>query len=303
MKKIILFVGTLLFLGNSCSSSRPSLAGPRSVLPSSTYATSSTDGVKLAEQYVQLYDEYNEKYFYHKRIPNPLFHSSSFVDSTSSYRSYVTTYERNDCFGFANGHTYGGDLITTLIQNKEAFQLLSAVPLDKEAQQVSHIKDFTPDYLRELSAKVHEYVRKLYYKDLYSYYVCHLAPSVDVVAGSLWNASTSPYYVDQLQTIDTVGAFRSSTIVLVVRGKTVQGFTDLQTVDRTGTGDSAFPCKSTLKNNQIIWSCFAGLHECPSGFMTNEVNSWDLPVVGGRPVMRTMVDPTCADMENAAKKQ
>lgn len=243
-------------------------------------------------------DMYLKTYFAHKLIPTSVYYNEEHHDLIDYYY-YFYTYDRNDCIGFHAGSTNGGDLLTTLIQDKEIYHTLSALPAfgKEKDQQTTHFDIYTPAYLTSLHTRANTFIQKKYDQDLYSYYVCHLGPGLDIVAGNRWFASTSPYYYDDIRGVTTVKRFENSPVVLLLQSSTIHSFIGLQTIDQTQTGgDYIYPCQAALQNEQITWTCSAGRHDCPNGVSVGKEMSWTLSLNGVPSKPKEIIKPTCTEV-------
>ncbi|NCF75345.1 MAG: hypothetical protein GWO87_02565, partial [Xanthomonadaceae bacterium] len=48
---------------------------------------------------------------------------------------------------------------------------------------------------------------------------------------------------------------------VIKNSKVVIYYKNIKLCDNTATGGEVYPCKAKLESNQIIWSCFMGMHE------------------------------------------
>lgn len=149
--------------------------------------------------------------------------------------------DSKDCISILNCHTYGGDLLNTLI-------------LDKEARELLTLDVYTSDYLSKLKEKITSYIRNKIDLDFYAIKVCNLEKGIDVVAGYLWPEGG--------------GA------VVIVNNSSVSLYENIKLCDSTVTGGEVTPCNATLEEGGVKWSCF-NLFSVDGAEMKNWLFSFD----------------------------
>lgn len=277
------------------TSTQPSLV---SWHPTTTPHTSPT---LSSEEQSTLVTWYTTNYFNKKIIPLDIL--SMFGTSTNiDYRPDVNTYDQKDCLGIVGGKTLGGDLLTTFVNDGRFKEAVERAYTNNHGITSSPFIYYTTSYLKKLKETANKFIQKKYHQDLYAYYICHFGDSIDVVAGSVWDSKVSPYYFNtNIQGVDTQEAFASSTTVLVVTKNSVREFNALQTVNRTGTGAEVYPCQATLKNNEIMWTCFSRIVSCSEHVKTQEFYTWILRLNGTHSRKITSLKPSCQEAEKISK--
>lgn len=171
------------------------------------------------EEQKRLLDFFTTNYFNKKIIPFDTL--SAFGTNTKmEYRPDVDTYNQNDCLGILGGKTLGGDLLTTFVDDGRFKEAIEYHYANSRGITSSPFTYYTTSYIKKIQDITTNFIKIKYHTNFYSYYVCHLGESLDVVAGSLWDPDTSPYYFNNnVQGVDTLAAFSSSTIVLIIKKK------------------------------------------------------------------------------------
>ncbi len=299
----IFYLITLSLLISGCSTNLPASKQAQSRTQSSTKAASIAASVTRPEEMTaderqKLLNFYKTNYFDKKIIPQSEYKSISH-QSQSDYYLYFYTYDRDDCIGYRQARTEGGDLITTLINDSETYQKVSTLPaFTTNRQQTTHLTIYTPEYLKNLSEKIQNFARTRYGRDIYTYYFCREG-NTDIVAGSLWSASTSPYYFNEYQGVRAEEAFaRSSTIILAVQGKTIHAYRGLPAIGDTGTGGGdVYPCGTSAAQGHLTWRCYGGTHECTSNTTVSKDYAWTLFEDGSYSRPKTIFYPTCEEVK------
>lgn len=256
MKILLCLIISFISFGISCSPVTHHVTN--SILPQ--FAVDSTSSSKEQISF------YTTHYFDQKIIPTPIFEEYQSVDHLGPYHDLFFNYGINDCLGFANGATYGGDLIQTLLKNKASYTALSAMPYNEDSQQKTYLSIFKPEYLNQLSEKVTSYIQKKYSQDFYSYYVCHLAPAIDIVTGVVWPSTTSPYFFNKnSQQVDILPSFVSTTTLLLVSNDKITEFPTVDTLPRKTAGAAVFPCSGKFNIDHVEWSCPQACKSSESG--------------------------------------
>jgi len=145
-------------------------------------------------------------------------------------------YASSDCIGMANGQTYGGDLLSSLIVNKK---MRAQMDLDI----------YTPEYIQSLEKKLAEFSQYRYSSDFYAFYVCHLDEGLDLAAGYFWPHGAK---ANKLLSYEERN-------LLVVNEEDVYEVYNVEIMHKTATGAEVYPCSAELINGRIKWSCFMGL--------------------------------------------
>lgn len=280
----------------------PSLeSGPRRTPNTSAAYSTPSEVTSTPEEQKKQINFFTANYFAKKIIPLGIL--SAFGTTTEvEYRPDVDTYNQNDCLGVTGGRTLGGDLLTTFVNNERFKGAIEQHYASSHGVTTSPFSYYTKPYIKNLLAITNGYIQNKYHKDLYSYYICHLDESLDVVAGSIWNSRISPYYFNKnWQGVDTVSAFTSSSRVLIIRKNVVQEFKDIQTVDHTATGAEVYPCKASFQNNRVVWACFSRIFSCSDRAGTAEMYTWNLNFNGTRSERIVKLNPSCAEAEKIYK--
>ena len=254
MKKVFLFVFLLLLAG--CGQTIPP------AIPTPTTTVPATDQLTITP--TQPENNQPEKVLdlniYKKwKLPQRV---------VSANQSYFKDSGVSDCIGLENGFVDGGDLLSTLI-------------IDSDARKLMNLKAYSSEYVLKLENAVVKASHEKYSSDLYAFSVCHLSDNVDIVAGILWPTGKS----------STDSSFGERKILVLVNNFSPVFFENVSTLNKTATGAGVMPCSATLSANQnVLWSCFTGLHFNGSQVDGSKMTEWTLSLIGGIPLKRDYVD-------------
>lgn len=180
-----------------------------------------------------------------------------------------------DCLKVVNGDTAGGDLLSTLIVNRD---VRDALPLSV----------YTQDYVEKLERRLVGYTHRTYQADLYAFSACHLGEGVDVITGYLWPQGEDPLrkegkFAGMMQVDFYV---RSGLFILTptsVAGlvnepdknpNRADPYLTIQLLDNTATGAEVYPCDAALRGRDILWTCFQGLYHVDDQVAGGRMKSW-----------------------------
>ncbi len=167
-------------------------------------------------------------------------------------------YASSDCIGMANGQTYGGDLLSSLIVNKK---MRAQMDLDI----------YTTKYIQDLEKKLAEYAQYRHSSDFYAFYVCHLDEGLDLAAGYFWPHGAK---ANKLLSYEQRN-------LLVVNEDDVYEVYNVETLHKTATGAEVYPCRVEFVNNRIEWACFTGLAgDEEQGVTGSNYEYWTISVYG-----------------------
>lgn len=279
---------------------KPLLQNTTSSIPVFTLPETTTTTIKepiplTASEQKRLLDFYTTNYFRKKLIPFDSFLGDGKYDRNATLTGRLTTYSRSDCLGYEGGQTMGGDLLTTLLRDPRVPAEFKT--LDDEGSE-SHLSAFTPAYLQKLLTKTDMYLRKIYPgHSLYSYYLCHLGDSFDILSGNVWEDTKSPYRINETTGhIETTEAFSASPIILVIRNNKVEEYKNIETLGVAQMNTQTYPCSASLTYEDINWTCFAGLYECPGYLVTvARQHSWIIFEDGTVLTKPERLYPTCEE--------
>lgn len=186
--------------------------------------------------------------------------------------------KQSDCIGLMNGHVEGGDLLSTLI-------------IDDDARKLMDLNAYSSEYVLKLENAIVKATHEKYNSDLYAFSACHLSPGIDVVAGILWPTGKARLQAAGKFKGDEEFNFGEKKVLVVVNNFSPIFFEDVRTLNRTATGAEVFPCRAKLKDNQnVLWTCFMGLHFVGDSVDGSNMTEWTLPLNGGVPMKRAYVD-------------
>lgn len=175
-----------------------------------------------------------------------------------------------DCYGLMNGVNGGGDLLSTLIA-------------DNDTRAKLDLKAYTPEYVMALEKKIVGYTHRQYSNDFYAISVCHLGKGIDAVTGILWPQGkampTQPY-----------GTHLSKDALIIVNNNDVMSYEDIQTLNNTATGAEVYPCSGKIEKQNVLWSCFQGLHIDKDNVTGANMAEWKIPLDGGKITKREYVE-------------
>ena len=176
----------------------------------------------------------------------------------------MTESMRTDCVGVANGMTYGGDLLSSLI-------------VDDLLRDALDLGVYTKTYIKNLEKKLATYTQSEHNSDFYAYSACNLSDEMDLVSGYIWPANTPA----NISSFDHKYA-----ALLLANGDDVLEVDDsVRLLNQTATGAEVFPCEGSLKNGDISWTCFLGLAgDDIEGIMAGNMGEWTISSVDGRVV-------------------
>jgi hypothetical protein len=194
---------------------------------------------------------------------------------------YFNESEKNDCIKLENGDTGGGDLLSTLI-------------IDHDARNQMKLKVYTPEYVLKLENAIVGVTHKKYDADFYAFSTCHLSNNIDVIAGILWPIGKSVVQTEGKFAGDIDPYFGEKKVLAIVKNFSPIFFEDVETLNNTATGAEILPCDASLAqdNQNVIWSCFIGLHHTTDddGVDGSNMTEWTLPINGGTPIQRDYIE-------------
>lgn len=189
---------------------------------------------------------------------------------------------KQDCYGLMNGNNDGGDLLSTLIA-------------DNGTRSELKLKVYTSDYVMGLEKKIVNFTHANDKSDFYANSVCHLGNGVDVATGTLWPQGVAPItqaYSEAHYKTEDINYNQGKNALIIVNNDDVHVYKDIQTYDSTATGAEVYVCGGELKDKNVLWSCFQGLHSTLDDTATDGANmaEWTIPLDGGKVTMRKYVD-------------
>ena len=162
---------------------------------------------------------------------------------------------RRDCVGVANGMTYGGDLLSSLI-------------VDDDLRGRLDLSRCTKSYVMDLEKKLAGFTQRGYGSDFYAFSVCNLADGSDLVSGYLWptgsDTSAESFSYDD-------------GVLLLANGKDVVKIDDsVRLLNQTATGAEVFPCTGEFIKDTVHWTCFLGFDSGEDGPTGSLMGAWTI---------------------------
>ena len=141
--------------------------------------------------------------------------------------------EKNDSVSMELDYLSQGDLLSTLIVDSNAVRR-------EGGSEKLQLSVYTTEYLRGLERDFARFTQANKNGDFYAAYVTNLGSGIDVAAGKSAGKTTTG-------------------IVLVRVNGTVYELQSPQSIfNKSATGASVSPCDASLKNKEILWTCFEG---------------------------------------------
>lgn len=194
--------------------------------------------------------------------------------------NYFRGAESSDCIGLANGINDGGDLLSTLI-------------VDNDARNMMKLKSYSPDYVIRLENAIAKTSREKYGSDFYAFSACHLNDTVDAVAGVLWPSGKIAKSIDgsKYEGHDVAQGFGDRKILVIVDNFTPVFYDGINTLDHTVTGDEVRPCESSVSNDgeYVLWNCVLGI-DSEGEVVGLKRLEWTIPLNGEEILKREYTD-------------
>lgn len=175
-----------------------------------------------------------------ERIPNEKFDLDFYAKTaipkdTDMGDIQVIQAGKSDSISVVSEYTHYGDILSTLIVGSD--HIFS----DAESKRLNLLQFLSNAYLRVLHEDLDKFTQTKKHATLYSAYLVHLSNTIDVVSGRLGKKDESPE------------------IALLRVGTQVYELQNPPQVFNSRAKDDVQSCKATLKNKEILWTCFTGL--------------------------------------------
>ncbi|MFA6486360.1 MAG: hypothetical protein WCT40_03270 [Candidatus Magasanikbacteria bacterium] len=238
---LLALAATLFTLGAGCATQNDSnyQTGADNNTTSPTTVTTTADAQTILTERLE---NLNSNFALNHFIPS----TAKFYGQDDWLQFYIAPSTKIDCVGVENANTLGGDLLSSLAGSDLLRSMVS-------------LKIYTSQYIKNLKDQVNLFTQKSYDQNMFAYHVCNLKNGMDIVVGSLWSSTTSPYYIEG-KSIVVSEEFYQNSIVLLVNENGTHEIRDIQESTKTATGGETGPCDVALnQDNTISWQCFAGL--------------------------------------------
>ncbi|MFC1730934.1 hypothetical protein ACFL6I_11425 [candidate division KSB1 bacterium] len=183
--------------------------------------------------------------------------------------------ERKDCIGLLNGLTEGGDLLSSLIA-------------DNEARDLMNLERYTKEYILNLEQKIVNKTHQKHQSDFYAFYVCNLDNDLNVIAGDLFPTGESTI----IESDKGAGSpkYSDDKVFIIAHKNNIYIYEDIQLMDASLTGAETLPCQSRLESNKVLWDCVKGFGETESGEMGLRMKNYEFPLDGTSPLIKESIN-------------
>ncbi len=182
---------------------------------------------------------------------------------------------QTDCITIHNADPYGGDVLETILRDPA---LKSALPTE----------NYTVDYLLDMRTRIQTFSQKKFHETTFVYYLCHVAPHVDMVAGYVWPTSTTPYQIveeptssaEKLFSIQVDGSFYKRPMLYLLTTSTAYALSTIPTWSTDAAGVRIAPCDARMDKGVVVWSCLRAAGQTPNHMYFGISTTWYISLDG-----------------------